>query len=688
MPRLQIILLFFLFSCQVFSQKYINLKTYNVDSLLAILPGQTGKERVNSLNYLAVSLSFIDYDQSMLYAGQAMDLAKALNYGKGIADAFRNYGQIHVFQGSYPQALDNYLQALSLFEELDDKHTAGWVCYEIAKTHYFASNYEKTIEYGNKALELFRGRNREGATVGTARDTIYMHGALAETYAVMGMHKKTLEKDILVLDLMKKNNFNNIELMLITFHAGASFYAIDEHDSAKVYFSKSLAYLDESLNLKTLKYRNMLHLGWLYYNEGDVDSALYYLRTADDFYTTNGFLYWALAASTGLGYMYCENSEFYSAEKHLQKSERIFNEMSEKNSWYRHDSIKHIATYGLELYFPIPPVKLKEMTWGEGMFMYWSLYLLRSAQNRTAEALHYHIAYSDARDTLDKLQRNREIIEMQTRYESERKDQQIQTLSLENELKASRLQQNRYFLFGSAGLSVMILMLGFILFRQNKLKTEQQMMVLQQRLFRSQMNPHFIFNSLASIQNFIVKQDSRKANIFLSKFSELVRSILDNSTQEYITFDKEISTIQNYLELQKVRYSDKFDYTIDVDEAIDTESLMIPPMLAQPVIENAIEHGIRHKETIGKIIIRFHLKDNTVMFEVEDDGIGREKAMEIIQKQDKEHKSFATAITRERIQVLNKKLKKKISMNILDLKNEKDEPLGTRVMFEIPVTVQ
>ncbi len=125
-------------------------------------------------------------------------------------------------------------------------------------------------------------------------------------------------------------------------------------------------------------------------------------------------------------------------------------------------------------------------------------------------------------------------------------------------------------------------------------------MLLKQRLLRSQMNPHFIFNSLSGIQNFIVTEKSTKASIYLSKFATLVRNILDSSVKEYVTLEKEIATIENYLELQKVRYAGKFEFSIKTDDAIDPESTMIPPMLAQPFIENAIEHGIVHSEKWDK----------------------------------------------------------------------------------------
>jgi len=199
------------------------------------------------------------------------------------------------------------------------------------------------------------------------------------------------------------------------------------------------------------------------------------------------------------------------------------------------------------------------------------------------------------------------------------------------------------------------------------------------------MNPHFIFNSLSSIQNFIVTEKPDKASIYLSKFSKLFRNILDNSVEEFVTLEKEISTIENYLELQKVRYAGKFDYRIDIANEIDAETMQIPPMLAQPFIENAIEHGIKHRETPGHINIRFSLKDRTLIFEVEDDGIGRQKAREIEIAQDPGHRSMSTSLTRERLANLNRKLHRKIVLEIIDLQNALGEAAGTRGVFGVPV---
>jgi sensor histidine kinase YesM len=125
-----------------------------------------------------------------------------------------------------------------------------------------------------------------------------------------------------------------------------------------------------------------------------------------------------------------------------------------------------------------------------------------------------------------------------------------------------------------------------------------------------------------------------------------------------------------------------------VDERIDEENALIPPMLAQPFIENAIEHGVRHRETKGRIDIRFRLDDGMIRFEVEDNGVGREMAREIESRQGGRHRSMATSVTRDRLMAINRKLRKKIRMEITDLKDESGNACGTRVTFGIPVAVQ
>lgn len=665
-------------------QKYINLKTYNTDSLLLLLPHQTGIQRVNSLNCLAVSLSIIDYDSSMRYADEAMQLAKNLNYREGMAVAYRNYGHIYLYQGEYPKAINNYWQSELLFEQLGMRYEVAWTKYWIATTHYFASNYDKSIEYGYDILEVFRERDEQGNSIGSAKDTLIIYGAFGEIYIHTGDLQKSLQCNLSRLEGAKGKNYSNAEMVLFEWRAGLSYAWLGQYDSAEIYYKRALAYPDENKRVKSFKCQVLTSVGFTFLNAKEFDSAVYYFQTPFNFYYENGLLMWAQMACNNIGLCYLKKADTVRAEKFYRLSLSITEEMVQRQSWFRDDTCKKYDAYGIDLWIPVPPVRMEEIAIQELIKNYSALFRICNTTGRTDEALKYHIALAGAKDSLYRLQQRREIIELETKYETERNEEQIAFLSQQNALQELRLSQSRYLTFGLAGLVLLAFSFTIVLIRQEKLRSRQQTLVLQQKLFRSQMNPHFIFNSLTSIQNYILDEEAHQASKYLSRFSKLVRNILDSSVEEFVSLDEEISTIENYLELQKLRFKDKFEFSIEVDEKINPESINIPPMLAQPFIENAIEHGIKHKETKGHIYIRFYQKNSQVVCEVEDDGVGREKAREILYGHDKDHRSLATSITMERIRVLNKKLRNKINLFILDLTDERNNPSGTLVRINIP----
>ncbi|HPE57799.1 MAG TPA: two-component regulator propeller domain-containing protein [Bacteroidales bacterium] len=242
-----------------------------------------------------------------------------------------------------------------------------------------------------------------------------------------------------------------------------------------------------------------------------------------------------------------------------------------------------------------------------------------------------------------------------------------------------------------AAILIMLIVLVYlwIKYRERQIREQNQYLILEQKLLRSQMNPHFIFNSLSSIQSFIFENDPLAAGSYLSRFSELIRSILYNSREEYITLEKEIKTLQNYLELQQLRYQNKFIYTLIIDPEMEPETMKIPPMLAQPFIENAIEHGLKDLDREGFLKIEFLLHFNTIHIRVEDNGVGIENTKLQNHEKAREHKSLATIITNERINILNKRRKNNLYMlNIHNLKNIRDDAQGTLIEFIIPLDKQ
>lgn len=202
---------------------------------------------------------------------------------------------------------------------------------------------------------------------------------------------------------------------------------------------------------------------------------------------------------------------------------------------------------------------------------------------------------------------------------------------------------------------------------------------------RAQMNPHFVFNSLNSIQLFILNHDSKKAQHYLSKFSRLMRSVLQNSKQQMISLEKEIQTLELYIELESLRF--EFEYKIEVDEKIDMFGMEIPSMLVQPYVENAIWHGLMHKEADRKLLLKVERDERGLVFTIRDNGIGRKKAMEQrAATRNPADKSMGMTVTNERIEVMNSLTKARVTVNVIDLYNDSGEPEGTCVELIIPVT--
>jgi ligand-binding sensor domain-containing protein len=215
------------------------------------------------------------------------------------------------------------------------------------------------------------------------------------------------------------------------------------------------------------------------------------------------------------------------------------------------------------------------------------------------------------------------------------------------------------------------------------LSIEKQVFDLEQKALRLQMNPHFIFNSLNAIQNFVIINDTDKAVNYLAKFSHLMRMILANSIQSYIPLKDELKALTYYMDLEKLRFDDKFDYFIQLDPAIDSEFIEVPPMLMQPFVENAIIHGLMHIEGKGRLSVELKKKRDTLVCIIEDNGIGREAAIRLREQSGIQRQPRGMMITQERLEILSKQRKKGFLVKVTDLKDEKGKALGTRVEITI-----
>jgi LytS/YehU family sensor histidine kinase len=212
---------------------------------------------------------------------------------------------------------------------------------------------------------------------------------------------------------------------------------------------------------------------------------------------------------------------------------------------------------------------------------------------------------------------------------------------------------------------------------------QQQMAQLEMKALRAQMNPHFIFNALNSIQTFMMKNETEQALSYLGRFARLIRNVLDTSQLNIIPVSKEIKMLENYLELEKLRFADQFSYEITIDDELDADYTDIPTMVLQPFVENAIWHGLLHKKEKGSVTITFHKVKDRVLCIIKDDGIGRVGAAAL--RQQSGHNSKGLQITRDRLALYNKRFNLDATFDIEDLYDEEEQPCGTRVNIWLPL---
>lgn len=256
--------------------------------------------------------------------------------------------------------------------------------------------------------------------------------------------------------------------------------------------------------------------------------------------------------------------------------------------------------------------------------------------------------------------------------------QTIELLQREKNLDNQSIRQQRVLLYVFGIILILFLAASVFVYRNIKAKKRAHQLLYLKSL-RAQMNPHFIFNSLNSVNNYISKSNERAANKYLAKFSKLMRQVLEYSQVEFISLAKEIEILQLYVELEHERFKDKFDFTFLVDDSINTDSYTIPPMLVQPFIENAIWHGLRYKEDTGLLEVLFKDRNDYVEITVRDNGIGRRKSQELKTVNQKKHQSSGMQNVENRTEMIQAVFKTKISYEINDL----PENTGTLVRIKL-----
>lgn len=568
--------------------------------------------------------------------------------------------------------------------------------YYLSNAYHFIgeSNVENDVE---KALLFFKKSLSISENIPFPDISVSSYYFTGNIYAQKNNFQQAsadLFKGLRIAQSNKNNNQKSDMLMSI----GELYHLQNDNDTALKYFQLSLA-IAEKIKNKQRVFNSLDYIGLIYNGKGNINQAkehfskAYYLvKDGNDTSLIAHFLLrlantFAREKHTDSALFYCQKANNILGKRvNQQLRRRILSSFSE--IYFTKNKFSTALTYAKEALEISAKTNYQSQMASDHHF----LYKIYKALHKNAEALHYFEQYVAIKDSISSTTSKNHLLEQKLKYEFEKKEllssnehiKKINLINLQRE-RQNKLKNN--WLIFSGALTILIALGGGFLYAYQKQShhiSEQKNDILRQKLQLSQMNPHFIFNSLNAIQNYIFKEDRLEAGIYLSKFSELFRQILNFSRKDYITLEEEIAFLSNYMELQQIRFQDKLSYKITIDPGINKENVYVPPMLAQPFIENSIEHGILNKEGKGYVHISFSKKENVLVYEIEDNGVGLEKAQELKKKLRVSYESLSTLITKERVKDLNSKSKWNINIDTIDLTSIKSNQTGVLVNFSIP----
>jgi tetratricopeptide (TPR) repeat protein len=614
---------------------------------------------VDSLNKLSTQFRKKNDTLAIDYGNRALELAKHNNYTKGEADACFNLGIAFKRFAKTGKAIEQLNKALVKYKELGTEKKIATCYNSLGILYKTIGDYEKAMRHYQTSLKLKEALGDKNGMARTLNNIGIIHMDQEQFKSALEYYDKSLKiKQELKDEKGIAFSYSNI---------GNVYLNQEKYKKALEYHQYGLEIRERIKDQKNLA-SSYFNLGLIYLKTEVYDKAMHFFQLANTAAKNGGELIVAAFALNGIGAI------------HLKKG-------------HPEEALPY-ATEALEL-----SKKINGKTAIRESYQLLSEAYYELGEYKTAREYYYN--YFDIKDSLLNEENFRQINELELRYDTEKKEQQLQVKNAqlkqnESEIKQknAKVEQQKTFNYFLVFLIVIAIVIAFLLFSRYKLaqrnkqgQLEKTNLEIEQRLLRAQMNPHFIFNSLNSIQSFISENEANIAERYLSKFARLMRYILDNSSKPYISLDAEVNTLQLYMELERLRFDNKFDFHINVASDIDTEELAIPPMLAQPYIENAILHGMMYKEEKGNITIDFTCENDLVHCIIKDDGIGRKKAMEIKSKTTSAHQSRGMQVTKDRIDLMNQQKGAGIQVNITDLENENNTALGTLIELVIPTAV-
>ncbi len=550
------------------------------------------------------------------------------------------------------------------------------------------SNYAKAIQCYKEALEIAKKSNNLELKV-------YSLNMLSVTYRRMDAIKTALDyaQEAISLAETVKNPSKGLKRSInVSLNGIGNIYqSLKQYTVAIEKYKQSLVLEKELSNILGLAINNQ-NIGECYEELGNISLALSYYRKSLAFYEE---------INSDRGRVICKNSiaKIYIKQNRLNEALQLL-EPTLKKAIAINDKFITSAVY-INMGWAL--MKLgnceeaeKNLLEGIALSKKYELALSESvgyellsdlflAQNEFEKSLFYYKKYKTIEDNIKNETNIRYVNDIIFKYDSEKKNIQIEALARENELIQLKLKKKENTLLISALLLALTAIILYILYRQYQLKNEKKLLTLEQSMLRSQMNPHFLFNSLNSIKLYIINNEKKNAVYYLNKFSKLVRKILEASSLKEISLAEEIETIELYMNIENIRFSNEINFQVKIEEGLDLNNIKIPSLILQPFLENAIWHGLSSKEGAKNIQIDVQKQDEYfIIISITDNGIGRNASEVIKENKVLKRKSIGIDITKERLANFSKDFRNTYDVKIIDLFDEHNNAKGTKVIVTIP----
>jgi len=616
-----------------------------IDSLKRVIAvSKTDTARINNYNAIANIFRESSPDSVIFYANKAAVLSKKATYDFGAATAQINLGNAQIILSNYPGALQYFEKAqqqletlLKVSSEIPNRQLKNSLARAYASAGVVYSeenNYPKALANYFKALKIYQ-------ETGQKQNISKAYNNIGIVYKSQKKLPKALEYFQKALVIQQQNGEQSVAVTLT--NIGAVYFEQGNDGKAMAYYTKAKKHfktIDNNRGFALL----LNYFGDYYKKQKNYPEAISYYNNSRLLYDELGNKFGAALVLYNMGELYIAQKKYNEAEQSVLQSLALAREIGTL------DQIKESEKMLSDIYG----------------------YL----DNESKAFAHYK-KYIAIKDSLENDENTQKFVRAEMDFEYDKKE------ALLHEKNKRQQQFSLFLIFGG----LLLLLLIFVSYNRLQIKRrltlQKEVAEYEQKALHLQMNPHFVFNCLGSISSFIVQNGTDSAIKYLSKFSKLMRLTLEYSKGSLIPIDKEIEGLQNYLELEQLRFNKKFNFSITSSPDIE-DDMALPPLLIQPFVENAILHGMVPKDGDGNISVHFDLKHDKLICTITDDGIGFNQSKILKENSVKAHQSMALEITKKRLEMMQAETAQSAKVSIEEI-TKSGKSTGTKVVLSLPI---